>query len=80
MAIKRCDTCNGRKRVTGMGGMEKECKPCKGVGWIEDEAPVTKSEEKRIQAQEVKTVNLKNVSGQPVVAKKRGRRPRIKTE
>lgn len=25
----------GRKKVTGMGGMSKDCPYCNGVGWIE---------------------------------------------
>ena len=29
----RCDTCNGRKKVFGMGGMIKECDSCDGTGW-----------------------------------------------
>ena len=29
----RCDTCNGRKKVFGMGGMIKECGACGGTGW-----------------------------------------------
>lgn len=29
----RCDTCNGRKKVLGMGGMMKACEACGGSGW-----------------------------------------------
>ena len=35
----RCDICNGKKRVLGMGGMEKPCPVCKAIGWIEVDKP-----------------------------------------
>lgn len=63
----RCDSCNGRKRVLGMGGMEKTCQPCKGVGWIKDEAE-----------HEIHTEGLKTPTGNPVIAKRKpGRKPKI---
>lgn len=30
----RCEVCNGRKKVLGMGGMMKVCDECKGTGWF----------------------------------------------
>lgn len=36
MGIKRCECCAGRKYVTGMGGMKKDCEVCHAIGWVED--------------------------------------------
>ncbi len=33
MSIKRCATCKGHKVVVGLGGMEKKCKACNGIGF-----------------------------------------------
>ncbi len=30
-----CCACKGRKKVVGLGGFEKNCDTCKGVGYIE---------------------------------------------
>lgn len=32
--IKRCDSCMGRKKLLGLGGMIKDCKVCGGVGHV----------------------------------------------
>ena len=32
--IERCDTCMGRKSITGLGGMTKSCPVCHGIGWL----------------------------------------------
>lgn len=32
--LTRCNTCRGTKKVTGLGGMVKECATCKGVGFV----------------------------------------------
>lgn len=32
--VKKCSTCKGSKIVMGLGGMEKKCKPCGGVGYV----------------------------------------------
>ncbi len=34
MAFNRCDACDGRKKVTGLGGMIKDCPVCNGVGFV----------------------------------------------
>lgn len=34
MAYKRCDGCNGRKVVIGLGMIEKDCPVCAGVGYV----------------------------------------------
>ncbi len=39
--IIRCDLCRGKKRVIGLGMIEKKCQNCKGVGHlIKDEEDV----------------------------------------
>lgn len=32
--LSRCTSCHGRKRVIGLGNIEKECPGCKGIGWV----------------------------------------------
>lgn len=32
--LSRCSSCHGRKRLIGLGNMEKECHVCKGIGWV----------------------------------------------
>ncbi len=41
MAYVRCDGCDGRKLVVGLGGMKRDCPTCKGVGFTSDVAPET---------------------------------------
>lgn len=38
----RCNVCGGKKKLLGMGCMEKPCGNCKGTGIVEDKpaAPV----------------------------------------
>lgn len=65
--LVRCDSCNGRKRVLGMGGMEKPCPQCKAIGWMKDET-----------VRDVSVEGLTNQNGNPVIAKRKpGRKPRI---
>lgn len=33
--LVRCNTCKGRKKYSPLGHIEVECKPCKGVGYVE---------------------------------------------
>ncbi len=33
--ISRCTCCEGRRKVTGLGGMSKNCDECKGTGIID---------------------------------------------
>ncbi len=32
--LSRCNGCQGKKRVMGMGCDERDCLVCKGVGWV----------------------------------------------
>ena len=32
--VKRCDICRGKKKVMGLGMLEKKCVACNGVGHI----------------------------------------------
>lgn len=34
MSFVRCSLCNGKKKVFGLGMMEKECHVCHGVGYV----------------------------------------------
>lgn len=62
MNMQRCDTCNGRKRTLGMGGIIKECKPCNGIGWIKLDAPKAVTMEKATEKLE-QIVPIKKKSG-----------------
>jgi len=37
MPLSRCTTCNGRKKTLQLGGLYKDCKACKGIGFVEQE-------------------------------------------
>lgn len=39
MDYVKCPACMGRKKVIGMGGLERNCNECKGIGFIDK--PVT---------------------------------------
>lgn len=61
----RCDICNGRKRILGMGGMEKDCYKCHAIGWTQCNDPIILDK-------------VVNSNGDPVkVKKKPGRKPRL---
>lgn len=32
----RCEICNGRRELLGMGGMIHKCKSCSGTGWVQE--------------------------------------------
>ncbi len=32
----RCRTCNGFKKILGLGNLQKDCVDCDGIGYIED--------------------------------------------
>lgn len=34
MTLLRCECCQGRKHVIGLGGMQKKCGNCMGVGFV----------------------------------------------
>lgn len=62
--IKQCDICNGRKKMKGLGLIEKDCYECNGAGWIE-------YEDNKIEA-------AHNLNGTEVEIKvKRGRKKRV---
>ena len=61
----RCDKCNGIKTILGLGGMQKECDACHGIGQIENKISVT---------------DLKNLNDEHVPARKRGRKPKIQQD
>jgi len=46
MMSKRCEACNGRKKVPGLGMIMKNCSACKGVGFVSDK-PVLEIKEKK---------------------------------
>jgi hypothetical protein len=60
----KCPSCRGTKRIMGMGMMEHDCKPCKGIGWIEPTVTIAPATE---EAKRFAT--LGNV---PVTYKKKG--------
>ena len=35
--VMQCSVCRGRKQITGLGGMVKDCANCKGVGFVKEE-------------------------------------------
>ena len=40
MSSTRCDCCQGRRTVVGLGGMVVDCSNCKGAGYVRADAPV----------------------------------------
>lgn len=34
MAVERCHGCHGRKTHIGLGGMERDCLTCRGIGFV----------------------------------------------
>jgi len=45
MSLCRCESCKGRKIIVGIGGMEKECSRCLGVGYVKVEVVAETKEE-----------------------------------
>jgi phage FluMu protein Com len=47
--LQKCPTCDGRKKIIGMGHIEKKCDPCVGIGWIDkpEEKPLDQPVKKR---------------------------------
>jgi hypothetical protein len=35
MSVVRCECCQGRKKMMGLGMLMKDCRECLGVGFIE---------------------------------------------
>lgn len=58
----RCETCNGTKKLMGMGMIEKSCHSCNGIGFVE---------EKKID--DVKEPEMVSINDIQVVKKKMGR-------
>ena len=48
MSIIRCTTCNGSKKISPLGSIQKECPSCHGIGFVDDKPEKNKSEEKEI--------------------------------
>jgi len=40
--LSRCDHCHGKKRMIGLGNMERDCAYCKGVGYVKIEPVIVK--------------------------------------
>lgn len=57
----RCNACNGRKRVLGIGGMEKNCSTCNAIGWIE--TPTIEPVLDEIDTAEGEAISSKKKSG-----------------
>ncbi|HEX2549329.1 MAG TPA: hypothetical protein VHM20_05835 [Gammaproteobacteria bacterium] len=32
--LARCESCEGRKTILGLGGIRRNCQVCNGVGWV----------------------------------------------
>lgn len=66
--LTRCDSCMGKKRIKGLGNIEKDCDACRGIGWIE------------VPDYALETA-LSNELTKPIVTikKKRGRKPKDDT-
>lgn len=66
--IIRCECCNGRKRIIGLGGMQRDCYECDGVGHLEliDESRVS---DKHTE-----------LSEETRETKKRGRKPKTQAQ
>lgn len=47
MTLSRCDCCNGRRHIVGLGGIERECDNCDGVGFVKVAEPVVVVKRKR---------------------------------
>lgn len=40
--IERCPNCYGRKRILGLGMIEKECNECKGIGHVKKQEVIAR--------------------------------------
>lgn len=65
MSIKRCNSCNGQKKVTPLGFIQKECPACKGIGFISLDS-------KKYKTDDV-LENLNDNKDITIIKKKRGR-------
>lgn len=62
--LERCESCQGRKKMLMLGGIEKQCPFCMGIGWIAKKIDLPKAAEPQ----------LESVLEPP---KKRGRKKRV---
>lgn len=58
--LLRCECCQGKKKIIGLGNIEKICPLCSGIGWIAKPKEITKEE-----------IEVLSLSKEP---KKRGRK------
>lgn len=61
--IERCECCKGRKKILSLGGLEKSCTECAGIGWHEK-----KTEEKSKESA---------TNEEPVIKKRQGRPKKV---
>lgn len=73
MAIKRCYTCKGSKVVVGLGGLEKKCSECNGIGYQE----IADSKEVDAFLNQETEIPEVQVLGETVVTKKPGRKKKV---
>jgi len=65
MTLSRCDCCHGRRHLVGLGGMERECSNCKGVGFVKAAAaaePVVVVKRKRRTPAEIMLAAKENAN------------------
>ena len=58
--IMRCQVCMGKKKIRGLGMIEKTCPECLGIGWVSMPEPIAEK--------------VKNIIAPNVTLKKRGRK------
>lgn len=69
MSIKRCPTCNGKKKVAPLGFIQKECPTCGGIGY-------TSKNEKLVNPKKDEELEIKDKNPVLKPMKRRGRPPR----
>ncbi len=48
MSVTRCENCNGKKTIIGLGCFVKDCPGCNGVGYVKiDDVPKRTSKKTR---------------------------------
>ena len=59
MDIEKCLTCKGRRKLSGMGGMDRDCPTCNGIGIVKiEEIEVPKQKQIEVIKQYRKTKQL----------------------
>ena len=64
----RCNACQGRKTIMGLGTLERDCTECNGTGWIENEVQFDSDDE------------IDKTKQKTVIIHKKVRRKRIQNE